>query len=226
MHSTGAEIVVRALQDEGVTHVFGTGRGRPVHLRRDLQAGQVSAHLGRTSRPRFTRPMRISRSSQAPVGVALVTQRPASPMPSPALRGLYGLDPGGHHHRTGPTPCDRAGTPSRSADTVGITRPCVKHNFAREDVRELAATIKEGVLQAQTGTRSRAGRRSQGRDDCAHRVFVSARDRHAFLQARRQGSLRGRSRRRSSCCSVAERPMIYTGGGVILSDSADLVTGW
>ena len=184
MQLTGAEIVVRALQDEGVTHVFGYPGGAVLYIYDEIFKQDKFQHiLVRHEQAAVHAADAYSRSSQR-VGVALVTSGPGVTNAVTGIATAY-MDSIPVVIITGQVPTHAIGQDAfQECDTVGITRPCVKHNFLVKDVRELAIDHQEGVLhRADRPARAGAGRRSEGRDDRAHRVPLPARSRHALVQA-------------------------------------------
>ena len=172
---TGAEIVIRCLQAEGVEYVFGyPGRGGPVHLRRALQAEQgASTSWCATSRARCTRPTAM-RAPPASRGVALVTSGPGVTNAVTGIATAY-MDSIPMVVITGQVPTRAIGEDAfQECDTVGITRPCVKHNFLVKDVNDLAITIKKAFHIATTGPpRPGAGRHPEGRLEHSRRASTT-----------------------------------------------------
>ncbi len=203
MQLTGAEIVVRALQDEGVTHVFGYPGGAVLYIYDEIFKQDKFQHiLVRHEQAAVHAADAYSRSSQR-VGVALVTSGPGVTNAVTGIATAY-MDSIPVVIITGQVPTHAIGQDAfQECDTVGITRPCVKHNFLVKDVRELAVDHQEGVLhRSDRPPRPGAGRYPQGRDDRARRVLVSARESTCAPTSPSSRDTRGRSRRRCSCCSV------------------------
>jgi len=108
----------------------------------------------------------------------------------------------------------------QECDTVGITRPCVKHNFLVKDVKDLASTIKKAFHIANTG---RPGPvlvdipKDVSRNRCKfeYPTEVNLRSYSPVVKGHQ-----GQIRKAVQMILNAERPMIYTGGGVILADAA------
>ncbi len=223
MQLTGAEIVVRALQDEGVTHVFGYPGGAVLYIYDEIFKQDKFQHiLVRHEQAAVHAADAYSRSSQR-VGVALVTSGPGVTNAVTGIATAY-MDSIPVVIITGQVPTHAIGQDAfQECDTVGITRPCVKHNFLVKDVRELAATIKKAFYIAQTG------RPGPVLVDVPKDVTIA----RAEYNYPREVDMRsykpvlkghqGQIKKAVQLLLTAERPMIYTGGGVILSDSADLV---
>ena len=151
MQLTGAEIVVRALQDEGVTHVFGYPGGAVLYIYDEIFKQDKFQHiLVRHEQAAVHAADAYSRSSQR-VGVALVTSGPGVTNAVTGIATAY-MDSIPVVIITGQVPTHAIGQDAfQECDTVGITRPCVKHNFLVKDVSDLASTIKKAFYIAQTG---------------------------------------------------------------------------
>src|SRR3979409_861751 len=148
---TGAEIVVRCLQAEGVEYVFGYPGGAVLFIYDELfKQEQVKHVLVRHEQGAAHAADGYSRSSHK-VGVCLVTSGPGVPN---AVAGIAtaSMDSIPLVIIAGQVPTHAIGQDAfQECDTVGITRPCVKHNFLIKDVKEIAATIKKAFYIAGTG---------------------------------------------------------------------------
>jgi acetolactate synthase-1/2/3 large subunit len=223
MQLTGAEIVVKALQDEGITHVFGYPGGAVLYIYDEIFKQDKFQHiLVRHEQAAVHAADAYSRSSQR-VGVALVTSGPGVTNAVTGIATAY-MDSVPIVIITGQVPTHAIGLDAfQECDAVGITRPCVKHNFLVKDVRELAATIKKAFFIAQTG------RPGPVLVDIPKDVTI-ARAEYEYPREVEMRSYKpvlkghqGQIKKAVQLLLAAERPMIYTGGGVILSDSADLL---
>jgi len=220
---TGAEIVVRCLQAEGVKHVFGYPGGAVLYIYDAIFKQDSFQHiLVRHEQAAVHAADAYSRSSQQ-VGVALVTSGPGVTNAVTGIATAY-MDSIPLVILTGQVPTHAIGQDAfQECDTVGITRPCVKHNFLVKDVRELAVTICKAFYIA------RSGRPGPVLVDIPKDVSLA---RCAFEYPRNL-SLRsynpvvkghmGQIKKAVQLLLAAERPMIYTGGGVILANAADLL---
>ena len=223
MELTGAEIVVRCLQDEGVKHVFGYPGGAVLYIYDAIFKQDKFLHiLVRHEQAAVHAADAYSRSSQR-IGVALVTSGPGVTNAVTGIATAY-MDSIPMVILTGQVPTHAIGLDAfQECDTVGITRPCVKHNFLVKDVRELAGTIKKAFYIAQSG------RPGPVLVDIPKDVTVARCD----YEYPREVSMRsykpvakghaGQIKKAVQLLLTAERPMVYTGGGVILSDAADLL---
>src|SRR3954468_7737703 len=148
---SGAEIVVRCLQEEGVEYVFGYPGGAVLFIYDELfKQDRVKHVLVRHEQGAVHAADAYSRSSKK-IGVALVTSGPGVTNAVTGLATAY-MDSIPMVVISGQVPSHGIGQDAfQECDTVGITRPCVKHNFLVKDVRELAATIKKAFFIARTG---------------------------------------------------------------------------
>jgi acetolactate synthase I/II/III large subunit len=148
---TGAEIVVRCLQEEGVEHVFGYPGGAVLYIYDEIFKQDSFQHiLVRHEQAAVHAADAYSRSSRK-VGVALVTSGPGVTNAVTGIATAY-MDSIPMVIITGQVPTHAIGQDAfQECDTVGITRPCVKHNILVKDVRDLAASIRKAFFIAQTG---------------------------------------------------------------------------
>jgi len=157
------------------------------------------------------------------IGVALVTSGPGVTNAVTGIATAY-MDSIPVVIISGQVPTHAIGQDAfQECDTVGITRPCVKHNFLVKDVRELASTIAKAFFIA------RSGRPGPVLVDVPKDVTVAC----CRFEYPKQVAMRsynpvlkghqGQIKKAVQLLAGAERPMIYTGGGVILSDASDLL---
>jgi len=220
---TGAEIVVRCLEEEGVEHVFGYPGGAVLYIYDAIFKQDKFQHiLVRHEQAAVHAADAYSRSSQK-TGVALVTSGPGVTNAVTGIATAY-MDSIPLVIITGQVPTHAIGEDAfQECDTVGITRPCVKHNFLVKNVRDLASTIAKAFFIA------RSGRPGPVLVDIPKDVTIA----RCRFEYPRQLAMRsynpvlkghqGQIKKAVQFLLAAERPMIYTGGGVILSDSADLL---
>jgi len=151
MELTGAEIVVKCLQAEGVEYVFGYPGGAVLFIYDELfKQDKVKHILVRHEQGATHAADGYSRSSDK-VGVALVTSGPGVTNAVTGIATAY-MDSIPMVIITGQVPTHAIGLDAfQECDTVGITRPCVKHNFLVKDVKDLALTIKKAFYLAKTG---------------------------------------------------------------------------
>jgi acetolactate synthase-1/2/3 large subunit len=217
---TGAEIVVRCLAEEGVKHVFGYPGGAVLYIYDAIfQQDKFQHILVRHEQAAVHAADAYSRSSNA-VGVALVTSGPGVTNAVTGLSTAY-MDSIPMVVITGQVPSHAIGQDAfQECDTVGITRPVVKHNFLVKNVKDLAITIKKAFYIARTG------RPGPVLVDIPKDITVQK----CMYEYPREIEMRsykpvdkghaGQIRKAVQLLLQAERPMIYTGGGVILANAA------
>jgi len=221
---TGAEIVIRCLQDEGVEYVFGYPGGAVLNIYDELfKQDKVKHVLVRHEQGAAHAADGYSRSSQK-VGVCLVTSGPGVTNAVTGIATAY-MDSIPMVILTGQVPTHAIGQDAfQECDTVGITRPCVKHNFLVKDITELASTIKKAFYLAQTG---RPGPVlvdipkdiTQASTEYVYPKSVALRSYNPVTKGHA-----GQIKKAVQLLLEAKRPMVYTGGGVILSNASSQLT--
>ncbi len=221
---TGAEIVVRCLAAEGIEHVFGYPGGAVLNIYDEIYKQDKFQHiLVRHEQGAVHAADGYSRST-GKVGVALVTSGPGATNAVTGIATAY-MDSIPLVVITGQVPTAAIGMDAfQEVDTVGITRPCVKHNFLVKDVRDLAVTLKKAFYIAASG---RPG-------PVVVDIPKDVTQRTCPFQYPESLSLRsynptskghpGQIKRAVQMLLEAKRPVIYAGGGVILGDAAQQVT--
>jgi acetolactate synthase-1/2/3 large subunit len=221
---TGADIFVHALQDEGVEFVFGYPGGAVLHIYDALyRQDKVNHILVRHEQAATHAADGYARSTGKP-GVVLVTSGPGATNAVTGIATAY-MDSIPMVVFTGQVPTHLIGNDAfQEADNIGITRPCVKHNFLVKDVTKLAETIKKAFYVATTG-RPGPVVVDIPKDITAQKAEyhypdkVSIRSYNPVLV----GHV-GQIKRAVSMMLDARRPMLYTGGGVILGNAAEPLT--
>ncbi|MDB5812725.1 MAG: acetolactate synthase 3 catalytic subunit [Betaproteobacteria bacterium] len=222
MELNGAEIVVRCLQEEGVDYVFGYPGGAVLHLYDELfKQTKVKHILVRHEQGAVHAADGYSRSTEK-IGVALVTSGPGVTNAITGIATAY-MDSIPLVIITGQVPTHAIGQDAfQECDTVGITRPCVKHNFLIKDVKEIAATIKKAFYIAGTG---RPGPVVVDiPKDITHPAMKAEFDYPKSVSMRSYNPVvkghAGQIKKALQLLTSAKRPMIYTGGGVVLGNAA------
>src|SRR3981081_2824353 len=151
MQLTGAEIVIRCLQEEGVEYIFGYPGGAVLNISDELFKQEKRKHVRvRPEQGAVHAADGYSRSSHK-VGVALVTSGPGVTNAVTGIATAY-MDSVPLVIISGQVPTHAIGQDAfQECDTVGITRPCVKHNFLVKNVGDLASTIKKAFHIAASG---------------------------------------------------------------------------
>jgi acetolactate synthase I/II/III large subunit len=221
---SGAEIVVRCLQEEGVEVVFGYPGGAVLFIYDELfKQDKVKHVLVRHEQGAAHAADGYSRASDK-VGVCLVTSGPGVTNAVTGIATAY-MDSIPMVILTGQVPTHAIGQDAfQECDTVGITRPCVKHNFLVKDIRDLAITIKKAFYLAKTG-RPGPVLVDIPKDVTAQKYAfeypktVTMRSYNPVVKGHP-----GQIKKAAQLLLEAKRPMIYTGGGVILSGAAEQLT--
>ncbi len=221
MELTGADIVVKALADEGVEYIFGYPGGAALHIYDALYRQDTVKHiLARHEQGAGHAADGYARSCGKP-GVVLVTSGPgATNVVTPVATA---------HMDSIPLVVITAQVPShligddafQEVDSIGITRPCVKHNFLVKDVRDLATTIKKAFYVATSG-RPGPVVIDIPKDITAEKaeyIYPKSLSMRSYQPVTQGHS--GQIRKAVQVLLAAKRPVIYTGGGIILSDCSD-----
>ena len=219
-HITGAEILVRCLAEEGVQHVFGYPGGAVLYIYDEIFKQKKFQHiLVRHEQAAVHAADAYSRSTTDKIGVCLVTSGPGVTNAVTGIATAY-MDSIPMVIISGQVPSHAIGQDAfQECDTVGITRPCVKHNFLVKDVNDLAMTIKKAFFIA------KSGRPGPVLVDIPKDITMHTAKWHypETLEMRsyrpvEKGHL-GQIKKAVALLLAAERPMIYTGGGIILGNA-------
>ncbi len=224
MELTGAEIVVRFLKDEGVKFVFGYPGGAVLHIYDALYRQKDVEHVLVRHEQGATHAADGYARSTGKAGVALVTSGPGATNAVTGIATAY-MDSIPLVVLTGQVPTNLIGNDAfQEVDSVGITRPCVKHNFLVKDVKDLALTLKKAFYIATTG------RPGPVVVDIPKDV-TAAKTEYTYPKQVQLRSYKpvtkghiGQIKRAVKLMMAAERPMVYTGGGVILGGGSKALT--
>ena len=224
MELTGAEITVRCLAEEGVEFVFGYPGGAVLNIYDEIFKQDKFKHvLVRHEQAAVHGADGYARSS-GKVGVALVTSGPGLTNAVTGIATAY-MDSIPLVIISGQVPVPAIGMDAfQEVDTVGITRPCVKHNFLVKDIKDLATTIKKAFYIAATG---RPGPVlvdipkdiTQQSHEFAYPETVTMRSYSPVVKGHS-----GQIKKAVQMLLEAKRPMIYAGGGVVLGNAAAQLT--
>jgi acetolactate synthase-1/2/3 large subunit len=224
MQVTGAEVFVRCLQEEGVEYIFGYPGGAVLFLYDELfKQNKVKHVLVRHEQGAIHAADGYARSTEK-VGVALVTSGPGVTNAVTGIATAY-MDSIPLVVITGQVPTQAIGQDAfQESDTVGITRPCVKHNFLVKDVKDLATTIKKAFYIASTG-RPGPVVVDIPKDITTHKTEFDYPEKvtmRSYNPVTRGHS--GQIKKAIQMLIGAKRPMVYTGGGVILGEASRELT--
>ena len=217
LNMTGAEMVIRALADQGVEHIFGYPGGAVLPIYDELfQQDKVRHVLVRQEGGAVHAAEGYARST-GKVGVVLVTSGPGA---TNAVTGLTDalMDSIPVVCITGQVPTHLIGNDAfQECDTVGITRPCTKHNWLVKNVADLARVLHEAFYVARTGRPGPVVVDIPKDVQFATGTYTGPKDvRHKTYQPRVKGDANAIAHA-VQLMSHARRPVLYTGGGVINS---------
>ena len=228
MQLSGGEILIQFLKDEGVEFVFGYPGGAVLHIYDALfQQEDVKHILVRHEQGATHAADGYARATGKP-GVVLVTSGPGATNAVTGIATAH-LDSIPMVIITGQVSTPLIGSDAfQEVDAVGITRPCVKHNFLVKDVKDLATTLKKAFYVATTG---RPGPvvvdipkdvTDPGiKIDYAYPETVAMRSYNPTIKGHP-----GQIKKAAELILAAKRPMIYSGGGVVLSGASEELTGF
>jgi acetolactate synthase-1/2/3 large subunit len=219
---TGAEIVVQALMDEGVQYVFGYPGGAVLHIYDALfRQDKVKHILVRHEQGAAHAADGYARAT-GKCGVCLVTSGPGATNAVTGIATAY-MDSIPMVVLTGQVSTPVIGSDAfQEVDTVGITRPCVKHNFLVKDVRLIAETIKKAFFIASSG---RPGPvvvdiPKDVTDPNVKVPYHYPREIRMRSYSPAQKGHLGQIKKAVDAMLEAKRPVFYTGGGVVLGEGS------
>jgi len=223
---SGAEILVQFLKDEGVEFVFGYPGGSVLHIY-DALYGQTDVEhiLVRHEQAATHAADGYARATGKP-GVVLVTSGPGATNAVTGIATAY-MDSIPMVVITGQVPTPVIGSDAfQEVDAVGVTRPCVKHNFLVKRVEDLAITLKKAFYIATTG-RPGPVVVDVPKDVTDPRIKIPYEHPKSVTMRSYNPTMKGhagQTKRAVEMVLSAKRPMIYSGGGVVLSDAAAELT--
>ena len=214
---TGAEIVFKCLEDQKVKHIFGYPGGAVLPIYDELKNHPTIKHiLVRHEQGAGHAAEGYARSSGKP-GVVLVTSGPGATNVVTALTDAY-MDSVPLVCISGQVPTHLIGTDAfQECDTTGITRPCTKHNWLVKDIKDLSRVIHEAFKVATTG------RPGPVLVDIPKDIqFAKTKYLAPKKEKKVNGKLKNRFKQKEidqliDLMSKAQKPIFYTGGGVINS---------
>ena len=214
----GAEILIEALCFEGVDTIFGYPGGAVLHIYDELwrARARITHYLVRHEQGAVHMAEGYARATGR-VGVVLVTSGPGATNAVTGIANAY-MDSTPLVVITGQVPKHLIGTDAfQEVDTVGITRPCVKHNYLVRDVRDLAGVVREAFHLASTG-RPGPVVIDIPKDVTAARASYSRLDHVSFPFS----DVKAKPRQTDVARAVkailnSKRPVLYVGGGIVNS---------
>ncbi|MDO5692525.1 MAG: acetolactate synthase 3 catalytic subunit [Pseudomonadota bacterium] len=216
----GAEILVKALQAEGVKYVWGYPGGAVLHIYDAFYKQDTIQHvLVRHEQAAVHAADGYARAT-GDVGVALVTSGPGVTNAITGIATAY-MDSIPMVIITGQVPTAAIGLDAfQECDTVGITRPVVKHNFLVKDVRDMADVMKKAFHIARSG---RPGPvvvdipKDVSFNKTTYKGYPDKVEMRSYNPVKKGHG--GQIRKALQFLLNAKRPYIYTGGGVLLADA-------
>ncbi|MCP5280276.1 MAG: acetolactate synthase 3 catalytic subunit [Rhodoferax sp.] len=218
----GAEILIKALQAENVKYIWGYPGGAVLHIYDAFYKQDTIQHvLVRHEQAAVHAADGYARAT-GDVGVALVTSGPGVTNAVTGIATAY-MDSIPMVIITGQVPTAAIGLDAfQECDTVGITRPIVKHNFLIKDARDIADVMKKAFHIARTG------RPGPVVVDIPKDISFKMTPYHGYpktVEMRSYNPVRkghgGQIRKALQLLLTAKRPYIYTGGGVLLSNASE-----
>jgi acetolactate synthase-1/2/3 large subunit len=219
MKLTGAQIFFECLKAEGVETIFGLPGGAVIDLYDEMPKHDIRHILVRHEQGATHMADGYARATGR-VGVCVVTSGPGATNTVTGIATAY-MDSIPIVVFTGQVPTPLIGNDAfQEADIVGITRPCTKHNYLVHDVRDLARIIREAFYLA------RSGRPGPVLVDLPKDILSAKTDFKYPKKISMKGykptseAHVGQLKRAYAAITTAKRPVIYAGGGVILSSAA------
>jgi len=219
---SGGQIIVQFLKDEGIDVVFGYPGGAVLHIYDALYGQEDVKHiLVRHEQAAAHAADGYARATGKP-GVLLVTSGPGITNAVTGIATAH-MDSIPMVILSGQVALPYIGSDAfQEVDAVGITRPCVKHNFLVKDVRDLAETLKKAFYIASSGRPGpvlvdipKDTTDPKIKVPYTHPKKVEMRSYNPVVKGHP-----GQIRRAADLILSARRPMIYSGGGVVLSNAA------
>ncbi len=224
-HSTelnGSDILVKALQAENVKYLWGYPGGAVLHIYDALYKQDTIQHILVRHEQAAVHAADGYARATGDVGVALVTSGPGVTNAVTGIATAY-MDSIPMVIITGQVPTHAIGLDAfQECDTVGITRPIVKHNFLVKDVRDLVDVMKKAFHIAKSG---RPGPvvvdipKDISFKKTAYNGYPEEVEMRSYNPVRKGHS--GQIRKALQLLLAAKRPFIYTGGGVLMSEASN-----
>jgi len=221
MKLTGAQILMKCLEREGVKHIFGYPGGVVLDIYDELARTPNIRHiLVRHEQAAVHAADGYARASSQ-VGVALVTSGPGATNTVTGIASAY-LDSIPIVVITGQVPTALIGNDAfQEVDIVGITRPCTKHNYLVKDVKDLAQTVHEAFYIARSG---RPGPVLVDLPKDVSQASTAPKFPEVVRIKSYNPTYHANPRQVARALDMilhAQRPVLYTGGGIVLSDSSE-----
>jgi acetolactate synthase-1/2/3 large subunit len=215
---TGSQAIIKCLHEEGIDTIFGFPGGAVIDLYDELLDSDIKHVLVRHEQGAVHAADGYARAT-GKVGVALLTSGPGATNGVTAIATAY-MDSIPIVVFTGQVPRALIGNDAfQEVDIVGITRPCTKHNYLVSDPDELVATIREAFYLAASG---RPGPVLIDLPKDVVASMMSFPEKKPIKMQTYQPTMEphpGQIAKACKSCLKAKRPVLYIGGGVILSNA-------
>ncbi len=221
---TGAEIVIRSLQEEGTEFVFGYPGGAVLNIYDAIFSQTKFKHVLVRHEQAAVHAADAYARATGKVGVALVTSGPGATNAVTGIATAH-MDSVPMVIISGQVPTHAIGQDAfQECDTVGITRPCVKHNFLVKDINKIAPTIKKAFYIAATG-RPGPVLVDIPKDITAESAeFLYPKEIHMrSYNPVTKGHL-GQIKKALDILINAKKPVVYSGGGAVLGNASAPLT--
>jgi acetolactate synthase-1/2/3 large subunit len=221
---TGAEIVIHSLHKENTEFVFGYPGGAVLNIYDAIfQLKKFKHVLVRHEQAAVHAADGYSRST-GKVGVALVTSGPGATNAVTGIATAH-MDSIPMVIISGQVPTHAIGQDAfQECDTVGITRPCVKHNFLIKKIEDIAPTIKKAFHIAKTGRPGPVVVDIPKDITAEEAEFIYPENIELRSYNPVEKGHQGQITKALELLIHAKRPMVYTGGGVVLGDASEPLT--
>ncbi len=223
MKLTGAQILMEVLKEEGVKTIFGFPGGAVIDIYDELAKTDIHHVLVRHEQGAVHAADGYARASGG-VGVVLVTSGPGATNTVTGIASAY-MDSIPIVIFTGQVPTQLIGNDAfQEVDIVGITRPCTKHNYLVRDTKDLARIVKEAFYIAQSG---RPGPVLIDIPKNVAATKINYKPPKKIHLKSYNPTYKPNIRQLSKAASLindAKRPLIFAGGGVVLSKASKELT--
>lgn len=220
---TGAQAIVKCLQEEGVKTIFGYPGGAVIDLYDALMDADITNVLVRHEQGAVHAADAFSRTT-GEVGVALLTSGPGATNGVTGIATAY-MDSIPLVVLTGQVPRHLIGNDAfQEVDIVGITRPCTKHNYLVGDKDDIVSVIREAFYIARTG---RPGPVLVDLPKDLVASLINYPEKRPIRMQNYQPTYEPHIGQVAKACKLimqARKPVMYVGGGVILSDASPELT--
>jgi acetolactate synthase I/II/III large subunit len=217
---SGGHILVQCLKDEGVEFIFGYPGGSVLHIYDAIFQQDDVKHILVRHEQGATHSADAYARATGKTGVVLVTSGPGATNAVTGIATAY-MDSIPMVIISGQVPSPVIGSDAfQEVDTVGITRPCVKHNFLVKDVNDIAETMKKAFYLASTG-RPGPVLVDIPKDITDPNIKVPYKyPKKVHMRSYNPVVIghKGQIKRAVEVMLSAQRPVIYSGGGVILGE--------